>query len=54
MTKGQIHVTILFLVSDKRIIMNVLMLCYEYPPLGGGGAKVVDGLTKELVRDGES
>ena len=34
--------------------MNVLMLCYEYPPLGGGGAKVVDGLTKELVREGHN
>ncbi|OGU39444.1 MAG: hypothetical protein A2315_00055 [Ignavibacteria bacterium RIFOXYB2_FULL_35_12] len=25
------------------------MLCYEYPPLGGGGSKVVDGLTRELI-----
>ncbi|HJU64877.1 MAG TPA: glycosyltransferase family 4 protein [Gemmatimonadaceae bacterium] len=25
------------------------MLSYEYPPLGGGGAKVVDGLSAELV-----
>lgn len=24
------------------------MLCYEFPPIGGGGAKVVDGLTKAL------
>jgi len=28
------------------------MLCYEFPPLGGGGAKVVFGLSKELVRQG--
>jgi len=28
------------------------MLCYEYPPIGGGGAKVVQGLTSELVRQG--
>lgn len=28
------------------------MLCYEFPPLGGGGSKVVDGLTKELARSG--
>jgi len=28
------------------------MLCYEFPPLGGGGAKVVYGLTKELVNLG--
>jgi glycosyltransferase involved in cell wall biosynthesis len=26
------------------------MLCYEYPPVGGGGAKVVHGLTHELSR----
>lgn len=29
------------------------MLCYEYPPIGGGGAKVVDGLTRELITLGE-
>lgn len=28
------------------------MLCYEFPPLGGGGAKVVYGLSKELVKRG--
>ena len=28
------------------------MLCYEYPPIGGGGAKVVHGLTSELVKQG--
>ena len=32
--------------------MKVLMLSYEFPPLGGGGAKVVYGLSKELVRLG--
>lgn len=32
--------------------MKVLMPCYEFPPLGGGGAKVVDGLSSELVRQG--
>jgi glycosyltransferase involved in cell wall biosynthesis len=32
--------------------MKVLMLSYEFPPLGGGGAKVVYGLTKELARLG--
>jgi glycosyltransferase involved in cell wall biosynthesis len=26
------------------------MLCYEYPPVGGGGAKVVNGLTHELSK----
>jgi glycosyltransferase involved in cell wall biosynthesis len=29
------------------------MLCYEYPPIGGGGAKVVDGLTRELNKLGQ-
>ena len=29
------------------------MLCYEYPPIGGGGAKVVDGLTRELINMGQ-
>ncbi len=28
------------------------MLCYEFPPLGGGGSKVVYGLSGELVRLG--
>jgi glycosyltransferase involved in cell wall biosynthesis len=32
--------------------MKILMLCYEYPPIGGGGAKVVHGLTSELVKQG--
>jgi glycosyltransferase involved in cell wall biosynthesis len=32
--------------------MRILTLCYEYPPLGGGGAKVVFGLSRELARLG--
>lgn len=28
--------------------MRMLILCYEYPPIGGGGAKVVYGLTDRL------
>jgi glycosyltransferase involved in cell wall biosynthesis len=32
--------------------MKILMLCYEYPPIGGGGAKVVQGLCTELVHQG--
>lgn len=32
--------------------MKILTLCYEFPPLGGGGAKVVYGLTSELARLG--
>jgi len=33
---------------------KILMLCYEYPPIGGGGAKVVDGLTAELDKLGHT
>ena len=32
--------------------MRILLLCYEYPPIGGGGAKVVEGLTSELAMQG--
>ncbi len=32
--------------------MRILMLCYEFPPLGGGGSRVVSGLAPELVRQG--
>ncbi len=32
--------------------MRLLTLCYEFPPLGGGGARVVHGLSRELVRLG--
>jgi glycosyltransferase involved in cell wall biosynthesis len=28
------------------------MACYEFPPLGGGGSRVVDGLARQLVADG--
>ncbi len=34
--------------------MRILMLSYEYPPLGGGGSRVVAGLSSELVRLGHS
>jgi hypothetical protein len=34
--------------------MRILSICYEYPPLGGGGAKVVAGLTSELARAGHT
>jgi glycosyltransferase involved in cell wall biosynthesis len=30
----------------------VLLLCYEFPPVGGGGSKVVAGLAAELLRQG--
>jgi glycosyltransferase involved in cell wall biosynthesis len=29
--------------------MKILTLCYEFPPLGGGGSKVVAGLTRQLA-----
>ena len=32
--------------------MKILILCYEYPPIGGGGAKVVAGLAPELSKQG--
>lgn len=32
--------------------MRILTLCYEFPPIGGGGSKVVFGLSKELSRLG--
>jgi glycosyltransferase involved in cell wall biosynthesis len=34
--------------------MRILSICYEYPPLGGGGAKVVAGLAKELAKAGHT
>jgi len=32
--------------------MRILMLCYEFPPIGGGGGRVAHGLSKELARMG--
>jgi glycosyltransferase involved in cell wall biosynthesis len=32
--------------------MRILMTSYEFPPIGGGGAAVVAGLSRELVRGG--
>lgn len=34
--------------------MNILKICYESPPLGGGGSKVVHGLSRQLARMGHS
>ncbi|MAM89343.1 MAG: hypothetical protein CME36_18740 [unclassified Hahellaceae] len=34
--------------------MNILVLTYEYPPLGGGGGKVALGLAEGLVANGHS
>ncbi len=34
--------------------MNVLILCYEYPPLGGGGSRVVAGLGRALAEAGHT
>jgi glycosyltransferase involved in cell wall biosynthesis len=30
----------------------LLKICYEYPPIGGGGAKVVEGLINEISKKG--
>jgi glycosyltransferase involved in cell wall biosynthesis len=32
--------------------MKVLVLCYEYPPIGGGGGRVARTVAEELVRRG--
>ena len=32
--------------------MRILTLSYEFPPLGGGGARVVDGLTRQFAKLG--
>ena len=32
--------------------MKVLKLCYEFPPLGGGGGRAAEGLAKALARAG--
>jgi glycosyltransferase involved in cell wall biosynthesis len=34
--------------------MRILAICYEFPPLGGGGGRVVSGLTRELARHGHA
>lgn len=34
--------------------MHILTLCYEYPPIGGGGAKVVAGLINTLADQGNN
>ena len=35
--------------QDER---RMLVISYEYPPLGGGGAKVVDGIVSRLIDQG--
>jgi glycosyltransferase involved in cell wall biosynthesis len=32
--------------------VRILQLCYEYPPIGGGGGQVVAALSQELVKQG--
>jgi glycosyltransferase involved in cell wall biosynthesis len=34
--------------------LKILKLCYEYPPLGGGGGHVVSGLANQLVSMGHT
>ena len=33
--------------------MRILMMCYEFPPLGGGAGRVVNGLCRQLARSGD-
>src|SRR5438093_4928142 len=32
--------------------MRILILCYEYPPVGGGGGRVAKTIGEEMVRRG--
>ena len=32
--------------------MTILVLCYEYPPLGGGGGRVAQSIATEMVKRG--
>ena len=32
--------------------LRILTLCYEFPPVGGGGARVAYGLARQFVREG--
>ncbi|HEX2525179.1 MAG TPA: hypothetical protein VHL31_02620, partial [Geminicoccus sp.] len=36
----------------NRASKRILTLCYEHPPLGGGGGKVARGLSDRLARLG--
>lgn len=38
---------------DPKARVRLLMVSYEYPPLGGGGAKVVHSLAQELTHEGQ-
>ena len=34
--------------------MKILVLCYEYPPLGGGGGRVAQSIATEMVKRGHA
>lgn len=34
--------------------MRILLLSYEFPPIGGGGGRVVEGLARQLIDQGHS
>ena len=34
--------------------LRIITLCYEFPPIGGGGSKVVRGLSSALVAEGHA
>jgi len=38
--------------KNRQSRLNILLLCYEFPPLGGGGSHVVHGLGREYVKMG--
>ncbi len=38
--------------SESPRRMRILVLCYEYPPLGGGGGRVAQTVARELVARG--
>src|SRR5437763_10311897 len=34
------------------ILVRILVLCYEYPPIGGGGGRVAKSVAEQLVSRG--
>ena len=38
--------------NPRAAPMKILVLCYEYPPLGGGGGRVAQSIATEMVKRG--
>ena len=38
--------------NPRAAPMKILVLCYEYPPLGGGGGRVAQSIAAEMVKRG--